>query len=344
MNKIYQSPAYNFIFNGVTGYFIRWGKTLNDDPDRAPVPEIMDIEISTICKQGCAFCYKSNTSKGEYMSLETFKKVFAKLPKSLTQIAFGIGDLTGNPDLFEIMTYTRQNGVVPNITVNGAELTDEMADKLANVCGAIAVSCYDKDVCFEAVKKLTDRVRKGNPLRQVNIHAMLSEESYDKCFSLIEDRLHDPRLEKLNAIVYLQLKPVGRALGVFHQLSSEEKFANLVKKALDNKVGIGFDSCSSPMFIAFIKKNPQFAALEKFVEPCESTLFSGYLDVGGYFHPCSFAEGREDIESINVLEVQDFKKEVWNASSTLKFAENLIKNKDCNGCRKCHLFNLTFGQ
>ena len=47
----------------------------------------------TLCKKMCSFCYKNNTSTGSYMSFEDFKKIFDKLPRALTQIAFGIGSL-----------------------------------------------------------------------------------------------------------------------------------------------------------------------------------------------------------------------------------------------------------
>ena len=67
------SPSYNTVFNTETGFFARWGKTQDEDPIMSPFGnEIADIEISTICKQGCKFCYKSNTAVGKNMSLETF--------------------------------------------------------------------------------------------------------------------------------------------------------------------------------------------------------------------------------------------------------------------------------
>ena len=91
--KIFRSEHYNYNFDKETGFFARWGKTLEDDPEFCPYgPEILDIEVSTVCHQGCSFCYKSNTSKGLNMSLETFKKIFNLMPRTLTQIAFGIGD------------------------------------------------------------------------------------------------------------------------------------------------------------------------------------------------------------------------------------------------------------
>ena len=155
-----RSPGYNYNFSTKTGYFERWGKTKQDDPDYSPNgPEIIDCEISTICNQGCKFCYKGNTSKGENMSLETFKKLFSKFPKDFlpTQIAFGIGSIDSNPDTFPIMQYCRDNGVIPNITINGSGMTPELYDKLVAVCGAVAISLiYDgseKKIKLRKIKK-----------------------------------------------------------------------------------------------------------------------------------------------------------------------------------------------
>jgi hypothetical protein len=148
----------------LTGYFARWGTTKDDDP-KVGMLEILDLEISTICEgvgQGpCKHCYKSNTPKGENMTLDTYKQIFNKLPQSIYSIALGIGDIWSNPDLFDILRYTRYNdhnpGVVPNITTNGFNITDQQATDLAELCGGIAVSVYHpKDVCYNAVKQLTD--------------------------------------------------------------------------------------------------------------------------------------------------------------------------------------------
>ena len=84
--KIVRSPDYNYNFNKSTGFFMRWGKTMDDDPDFAPAPEILDIEVSTVCGQGCHFCYKSNTAKGENMSFETFKTIFDKIVGSTIEV------------------------------------------------------------------------------------------------------------------------------------------------------------------------------------------------------------------------------------------------------------------
>lgn len=48
---------YNFVGDAKTGITLRWGKTINDNPVFAPVPELADISISNHCTKGCSFCY-----------------------------------------------------------------------------------------------------------------------------------------------------------------------------------------------------------------------------------------------------------------------------------------------
>ena len=59
--KLCKSPDYNYLFNLKTGYFLRWGATEADDPEMSPAPEILDIEITTICGNGCPFCSPAGT-------------------------------------------------------------------------------------------------------------------------------------------------------------------------------------------------------------------------------------------------------------------------------------------
>ena len=161
-----RSENYSYNFNKINGYFERWGKTQEDDPDYSPFGnEILDIEVSTICngvpglngiESPCKFCYKSNTKIGRNMTLDTFKTILSLQPQTLTQIAIG-ADAKGeaNPDLFAMMEYARNRGIIPNITI--ANISDATAVKLVNVIGALAVSRYEnKDICYNSVKKCND--------------------------------------------------------------------------------------------------------------------------------------------------------------------------------------------
>jgi MoaA/NifB/PqqE/SkfB family radical SAM enzyme len=328
------SEDYNYIFNKSDGFFIRWGKTKDDDGDlNLGLPEIADIEISTSChgvNRPCTFCYKSNNPYGKFMSFETFEAIFKKLPKTVTQIAFGIGDIDSNPDLWKIMEYCRKNGVIPNITINGARMTSELFDNLAKYCGAVAVSVYDKDLTYNAIKELTDR-----GMSQINIHFMISEETYDKAFEVMTDIQNDERLEKMNAIVFLSLKTKGNAKNNFTQLC-QEKFDNLVEYALDNKIRFGFDSCSSRKYFNYLDQNKEMSEdfkqkMTQCVEPCESSVYSSYISVDGNYYPCSFCESIEGWEEgINVLESKDFLEDVWQNEKTKEFRGKLLGcNRDC---------------
>jgi radical SAM protein with 4Fe4S-binding SPASM domain len=307
----------------------------------APHPEIADIEVTTICAgvggKLCGHCYKSNTRSGSNMSLDTYKRVFDRIAASgtLTQVAFG-ADSTGraNPDLIEMMKYTRSKGVVPNITI--ADIDDDMAQQLASVCGAVAVSRYaDKNYCYDSVARLS-----AAGLKQINIHLMISRETFDWAYETIKDVHSDPRLKGLKAVILLSLKQKGR--GTRYNTLVQSQFAKLVRESVDYNVQIGFDSCSSLKFLRTLKKNhPDYPRIKQQVEPCESTLFSVFVNHKGETFPCSFTEGTPNWESgIDTLAYDDF-NDVWNHTRMQDFrAKLLASDKNEHECRECTLFNV----
>jgi MoaA/NifB/PqqE/SkfB family radical SAM enzyme len=322
--KSFKSEDYNFNFDKKTGYFERWGKKKEDDPQFSPFgPEILDIEVTTKCigpgGKLCPFCYKANTPNGTNMSFETFKTILDKMPRTLTQVAFGAdAQATSNTDLFKMMEYCRYKEVVPNITV--ADITDNIADILVSLTGAVAVSRYvNKDICYNSVKKLTDR-----GLKQTNIHIMISQETYEQAIETIKDYKTDTRLANLNAIVFLSLKKKGRGEG--YMPLTQEQFKSLVDLAFNLKVPFGFDSCSCNKFLKSIKDRPDYKQISQSAEPCESSAFSSYIDVFGKFHPCSFTgEDTSFGEGLDVVNSKDFVKDIWNNPKTVAFRNNLIK-------------------
>lgn len=106
--KLIKSENLNMFFDKKTGFTITFGKTKDDDPQFSEFgPFIADIEISTICSgvgSLCKFCYKANTPKGANMTIETFCKIADKLPKSITQIAVGLGNLPEHKYYKKIIT------------------------------------------------------------------------------------------------------------------------------------------------------------------------------------------------------------------------------------------------
>jgi len=338
--KAFRSAKYNYLFNKTNGYFARWGKRPEDDPEMAPAPEILDLEISVNgCPNNCHFCYKGNNSgKPTNMSLDTFKLIFDKMPKSLSQIAFGITGMQTNPDFIPMMEYSRAHGVIPNFTLSGIDVTPELARTVSKLVGALAVSAYesDKNICYNTVKIFTDL-----GVKQTNIHLLVSNETLPFVYEVLADRLNDERLANLNAIVFLGVKPKGRARKGYSSVPSTE-YAKLVKHCMDANITFGFDSCSAPKFESAVRESnylsdEQKTRLIESSESCESSIFSSYINVDGIYWHCSFSENESGIKGINVLEANDFVKDVWNAPEAIKFRTKLLHTQ-VGGCRHCPVY------
>ena len=337
--KLVKSKDYNYNFNKENGFFVRWGDRLTEDAEMSKFgPEILDLEISQgKCMGKCPECYKCNgaVENVHNMTLEEFKTIFHKVSKNglLTQIAFGICDIGTNPEFFEMMRYAKENGVIPNYTCHGLDMTPEYAKLTAELCGAVAVSVYNKEKSYNAVKMLIDA-----GVEQVNFHCIAHDKSFDKIKSIIDDINTDDRLKGLKALVLLRYKPKGNGVGKFNQLTIEQ-YKEILEYAQEKRVGLGFDSCSAPLYLEAIKDDKDFNTKSLYAEPCESAIFSSYINCKGEFYACSFCEGEGMWkEGLNVLECNDFVEDIWNNDKTEKFRKALLGN-----CRNCPMFNLCGG-
>lgn len=338
--KMLNSSLLSYHFDKKTGFFVRDGKFENLFNPFGP--EIADIEITTICngvtniynkKELCRFCYKANNKNGSNMSLNTYKKIIDVIQPVCTQVALGAdSEGVSNPELEDMLKYTIEKGLIPNITI--AEISNKTADLLAKYCGAVAVSCYENNnICYDSVKKLTDR-----GMTQINIHFMISEETYYMALKVMEDIKKDERLSKLNAIVFLSLKKRGR--GIDYNCLNNKKFAELYRKAVKNQIKFGFDSCSANKMYEITKNDENFKDIETMIEPCESTAFSSYFNVDGDFYPCSFMECKGEWKSgININDIKKI-EDFWYHEKTMKFRKILLTELDCNGCRQCNYFKI----
>ena len=339
-------PDYNYVFNLKDGTFTRWGRTYEEDPPFAPGNEILDLEISTgQCMGACEFCYKANgkTQNAHHMTLEQFKIIFNKMPPTLTQIAFGLTDITANPDFFAMMEYARQHGVVPNYTCHGLDTTPEIAQRTAELCGAVAISVYNKQKSYDAVRMYLD-----TGVQQVVLHHMLSRETLDRAYEILHDILEDPRLEGLGSIIFLAYKPKGRNAGQFTTIKEVALYQGLIQFCFKHGISYGCDSCSAPMVLKSYEGTKAYEAITHIVEPCEAACFSSYVNAYGEFYPCSFTEGEPGWETgLDVLSCVNFVDDIWHHPRTLEFRSKLLGSTGvCRGCisqkhcRTCPTFDM----
>ena len=167
---------YHFLADAESGVTFRWGRSLEDNPAFAPVPELADISISNKCSKGCAFCYKDSTPEGKVMSLEEYCQVLDGIysPEygTIFQVAIGGGEPLEHPNFVEIVDETVKRGIVLNFTTNGLLLTSNICEVIKGKVGAMAISAGD----ISGIKRIRSTIERAEGIK-VNIHYILSGES-----------------------------------------------------------------------------------------------------------------------------------------------------------------------
>lgn len=279
---IYPEEKYGIVFNMKNGFFLRKEFKGTDEPfSSLHGPELIDISITNWCDKGCTFCYKESSVRGNHMSLEDFECILSQAKEmDCLQVALGGGNPNQHPDFVKMIQLAREKyGIVPSYTTNGRGLSEEIIEATALYCGSAAISFYDQADLKGGIEKFNKSGIKPN------IHVLLDSKSVRKAIELLKNPPSFVR-NGVNAIVFLNYKPVGRGINadLLAKSSSDivEFFTEVEKFQKQYKVGIGFDSCSA----SGIRKYLDIS--EIFVESCESARFSMYIDENLYAYPCSF--------------------------------------------------------
>jgi len=339
--KSCQSPNYNYFFRKKDGVFLEWGATKDEDPTHAPFPNLVDLEISKVVDEnfivdknkynvvdkgcnGCEFCYKL-ANKGQKtisMKTKTFDTLMSKLNKNrgICQCAIGINQISTCPDFWNIIKNCRnKHSVVPNYTTRGEDLTERDYKNTAKHCGAVAISYSDRDTTYNTVQKFI-----FHGTKQTNIHYMISHETLNKCYKVMDNCRSDKRLRNLNALVLLMFK--NKTTNTFTTITDVKIYKKLIDYAKKLKIPLGFDSCSAYNYLRAIQGEENYETQSQYVTSCCAARSSSYINIFGEYHACSFLEGREEWGGgLNVLEADDFIRDIWNHPQTVKFREKNIR-------------------
>ena len=162
MRKTYYDKKYNFIevFDDETGFYVRTN-VLNSDgteskvePFQRSFPNLIDIGIMGHCEHGLAGkcleggirCYQDGfgTVKPN-MEAKEFERLIKQSKGKVQQVALGgRGDVNKHEEFEEILKICRDNGIVPNFTTSGYEMTDEEIAITKKYVGSVAVSSYSR--------------------------------------------------------------------------------------------------------------------------------------------------------------------------------------------------------
>ena len=316
------ASGYQSWFNPKTGFYAR-----ETDPFKCPLPELLDISITSRCTRHCEFCYMASSPlKEDYITLGNLEKILDHSPW-VYQIALGGGEPTIHPQFVEILKTIRQRNVVPNYTTNSDNLSEEVIEATSQYCGAMAISVYDVDRVVEASKHLIGRGIK------VNWHWVLSRESLPK----IVDFLKQKKVPVgLNAIIFLLHKPIGRGQASnCLTLEDRPQLSELYDTLKTSGIKGGFDACAMNWILSSKLEDVD----ERLVDFCDAGRYSAYLDWDLNMSPCSFGRGEANsfsLKEFSMQEIWDNKFEPYRQGILHSCCENKcpkgIYNKCYSGC------------
>jgi len=320
-HKYFPKQHYSTLFNSKTGFFLR-----KEDPGfPSPFwsecgPELLDISITRWCDRRCPRCYRASDTAGKHMSIQDYRYLLDQVKKMpVNQIALGGGNPNQHPDFCKILQVTRHEyGIIPSYTSNGRGLTQEVLDSSKKYCGAVAISAYPPyEDLTNAIQKLTSIGIK------TNIHFVLDKESVLTAIRWLKDP--PAFLSKVNAIIFLNYKPLGRlekSVGILKESNQLIPFFNEIQK--NHPFKIGFDSCCVSGLATFTDTSPLF------FDGCDAGRFSMFISEDLKAYPCSFMVHRNRGYDLKKHQVID----VWRESTEFKKIRDRSLNEKCKNCQK----------
>ena len=295
------------------------------------------------CNMFCEHCYREAGEKlSEELSTEEGKRLIEGIARAGFRIMiFSGGEPLMREDIFELVSYAREQGLRPVLGTNGSFITPQIARRLkeAGVMGAgISLDSVDPEkhdrlrrypgAWKEAVAGMKSCRGEGLPFQ---IHTTVMEWNYDEI-----EAITDLAVE-LGAVAHhvFFLVPTGRAVNIESEALRVERYERLLRRILDKQreVSIELKPTCAPQFMRIARQRGMNL---RFSRGCLAGLSYCIVSPRGIVQPCAYL----NIAAGNVRE-QPF-EEIWRSSPvflTLRTQEykgkcgNCRYRSDCGGCR-----------
>lgn len=250
-----------------------------------PVPEVIDVKVTSTCGFGCSYCYMDSLPKqGHPDALALLDALVKGCGDNLPyQIAYGGGEPTSHPDFPELLRRTAAHGIVPNYTTAGHIVRPEVI-KATNECvGGVSLT-FHRHKGIEWFAKtytkwrdlLDDEVKLGiHVIADCDVHLAIRE--------LVEHLGKD-----IHIILLAYYPDVGR--GSMSRIMPKNVYMDELPKALiETGVSYAFAEGLLPYFLSRPSVTP--SRLLDFSGPQEGVV-SCYVDELGYVSTSSFQPPR----------------------------------------------------
>ena len=306
----------------------------NEPPREAlEAPVEAHLTVTKRCNLACTHCYQESTPAAGGTDLpmsDWLPRLDALAAANVFHVAIGGGEALTRPDLLAIAEAARTRGITPNLTTNGALVSEEFAARAATLFGQINVSI---DALPPARVFGVDKARSGMRAAslliaagaRVGANVVVARANFDA----LDDVVAWAAATGLIEVELLRLKPTGRARERYleERLTREQRerlFPLALELASRHGIPVKLD-CSAAPFIAC--HTPDAERMELFeVAGCIGGLSLMGVDERGTTSACSFYPGDGD-------DLLDLARE-WAASSTYApFRDYVAKAEE--PCRSC---------
>lgn len=302
-------------------------------------PLEVHFSVTNACSLSCRHCYMDSGARdaGE-LSAEEFRRAVDLLAgMGVFHMALGGGEALERLDFFELASYVRERGIVPNLTTNGRLLTRETAAQ-CRLFGQVNVS-IDGDErsensegrgAFEGAMKAVDLLREAGV--RVGLNCVVTRKNFnrlDKLLALAGER-------GLADVEFLRLKPTGRGRRNYFERRltppQNREFYPLIRDlSREHGVSAKIDCSFVPMFCWH---QPDKTMMEQFsVYGCEAGNILLGVRSDGRFAGCSFCRGEESIFDLPRL---------WTDSKPLSRFRTWIAQAP-EPCRSCAYLDICKG-
>ncbi len=303
-------------------------------------PLEVHFSVTNACSLHCGHCYMDSGKKdaGE-LSAEEFRKAVDMLAgMGVFHMALGGGEALERPDLFELASYVRARGIVPNLTTNGVLMTRENAAKCC-IFGQVNVS-IDSTAGFEESGRspvaLTAAIQCVDMLMEEGVNVGLNCVVTRQSFNQLNELFTFARERRLADVELLRLKPSGRGIHDYFErrltpTQNREFYPMIRRLSQESGIPAKIDCSFVPMFCWH---RPDKTIMEQFsVYGCEAGNVLVGVRSDGRFAGCSFLKSEESIFELPRL---------WSSSEHLSLLRTWT-NRATEPCRSCDYFGICKG-
>lgn len=264
--------------------------TINNkvEPERASVPELVDIKINDYCPFACKFCYQDSTADKGHSDPYALHYLFDELGQhKVFEVALGGGEPTMHPAFVNILRSAREKGIVPNFTTkNIGWLRDPgQCAEIMQYAGAFAFSVERA----EEIEKIATLVSLNKISKsKVNIQIVMGTLNEWE-FAKIVEACYNAKI----SLTLLGYKITGR--GSEFKPEPYKWWLKVIKKLhKENKV---FNLCIDTAIAKEYEQEILDAGIPKYVFEINEGKFSMYVDaVAKKVGPSSYCENDQFID------------------------------------------------